>query len=165
MTLTKSEVNSVFGHRLRVRACGICLLESKILLVKHSPLGEKGHLWAPPGGGMEFGETAEESVIREIKEETGMNVKPEKLLFVHEYLQPPLHALELFFLTPPTGGFIKKGLDPEIPDNKQMIREVKFFSFEEINTMDKDTLHNIFSVVSTEKELLEFTGYFRQKTT
>lgn len=164
MTLTKGEVDSVFGHRLRVRACGICLRQGKILLVKHSPLGEKGYLWAPPGGGMEFGETAEESVVREIEEETGLIVHAEKLLFVHEYLKPPLHALELFFLTPPTGGFIKRGQDPEIPENKQMIREVKFFGFDEIKTMDKDTLHNIFSIASSEKELLAFTGYFRQKT-
>lgn len=161
MSISRNEVNAVFGNRLRVRACGICIREEKVLLVKHAPLGEKGFLWAPPGGGMSFEETAEACVIRELKEETGLEVKVEKLLFVHEYMNPPLHALELFFLTRIHGGEFKLGKDPEIPGNKQMLQQIRFFSFEEINQMDKENLHSVFSLISSLPELLQLTGYIR----
>jgi 8-oxo-dGTP pyrophosphatase MutT (NUDIX family) len=36
--------------------------------------------WELPGGRMEFGETAEETLIREMKEETGLQVIPIKVL-------------------------------------------------------------------------------------
>ncbi|MFT9497964.1 NUDIX hydrolase [Anaerosolibacter sp.] len=39
-----------------------------------------------PGGRMEFGETAEETLIREVHEETGLTVKPIKLLDTWNYI-------------------------------------------------------------------------------
>ena len=68
----KEVVKSVYGNRVRARACGICIHRGEILLVKHTGLGPEGVLWAPPGGGIEFGESAEDSLKREFKEETGL---------------------------------------------------------------------------------------------
>lgn len=45
--------------------------EGKILLHKRSD----NHLWSLPGGAMELGESIKETVIREVKEETGFNVE------------------------------------------------------------------------------------------
>ena len=42
--------------------------------------GVEEDLWELPGGRMEFGETAEETLKREMLEETGLAVKPIKLL-------------------------------------------------------------------------------------
>lgn len=36
------------------------------------------------GGGVHFGETAEESVVREVFEETGVNYEIDRLAFIHE---------------------------------------------------------------------------------
>lgn len=41
------------------------------------------NLWALPGGTMEIGESITETVIREVKEETGLNVKPERMVGVY----------------------------------------------------------------------------------
>ncbi len=41
----------------------------------------QGH-WALPGGKVEIGETVEEAIIREVKEETGFDVKPFRLIGV-----------------------------------------------------------------------------------
>lgn len=58
---------------------------SKFLLLKRT----KEDLWMPgrwglPGGKIEKGETPEEAVIRETKEETGINIKSPRLFHISE---------------------------------------------------------------------------------
>lgn len=54
----------------------------KALLIRRCPKDEiGGDLWESAGGKVEEGETLEEAVIREIFEETGLNVVPERLLY------------------------------------------------------------------------------------
>jgi ADP-ribose pyrophosphatase YjhB (NUDIX family) len=40
-------------------------------------------LWSIPGGTMEIGETIRDTVIREVKEETGLDVEPERLVGIY----------------------------------------------------------------------------------
>lgn len=47
--------------------------DGKFLLMKRKSSHGSG-TWAPPGGNIEFGETIEECAVREVKEETGLNV-------------------------------------------------------------------------------------------
>jgi len=47
---------------------------NKILLVKRKTVVFKGY-WALPGGRVDAGETVEQAVVREVKEETGLDVK------------------------------------------------------------------------------------------
>lgn len=53
--------------------------KSKILLIKRKrdPFGGQ---WALPGGGIELGETVEEALVREVREETGLEVGIERFL-------------------------------------------------------------------------------------
>lgn len=41
-----------------------------------------GSFWVLPGGAIEAGESAEEAAVREVAEETGLDVRLERLLFV-----------------------------------------------------------------------------------
>lgn len=54
--------------------------DKNILLVKMTY--QRLHPWGLPGGGLEYGEHPEEAVVREVWEETGLNVRIEKLLLV-----------------------------------------------------------------------------------
>lgn len=58
-------------------ACGCLIFNDKgqVLLQKRSDDG----LWGNPGGSMDLGETIYETIIREIKEETNLNIKKENL--------------------------------------------------------------------------------------
>lgn len=134
------EIVKAFGNRLRVRACGICMNNDKLLLIKHLNMSTIGYLWTPPGGGVSFGETVEECLIREFKEETGYDIKVGNFLFFYEYIEPPLHAIELFFSVEITGGDILIGKDPELLEN-QIIEEVKFCDDDFIFQENKDALH------------------------
>ena len=52
--------------------------QKRIFLVKLTY--QRFHPWGLPGGGVEYGESAVDAVIREVWEETGLNVEVEKLL-------------------------------------------------------------------------------------
>ena len=54
--------------------------ENKILLVKMTY--QRIHPWGLPGGSLEYSETPEVGVVREVHEETGLEVEVEKLLLV-----------------------------------------------------------------------------------
>jgi 8-oxo-dGTP diphosphatase len=65
-----------------------------------------------------------------------------KFLFVHEFLEAPLHAVELFFQVQIIGGTLKKGIDPELAHDAQIIDELRWFSREEIEAQPADIFHN-----------------------
>jgi len=149
-----------YGNQLRVRVCGICVEGNEILLVRHQALGKEGIFWSPPGGGMEYGQSAEENLIREFREETGLDIRVIRFLFVHEYLDPPLHAIELFYEVQISGGIMKLGRDPEMADEDQIIREVKFISFNAIRSSKKSYFHNTLSIGNTPAKLKAMHGYY-----
>lgn len=64
------------------KSCGCVVIDNnKVLLIKHNA----GH-WDLPKGHMEYGETEIETAIREIKEETNIDVEVnEKYRYVTEY--------------------------------------------------------------------------------
>ncbi|MEI7463434.1 MAG: NUDIX hydrolase [Candidatus Taylorbacteria bacterium] len=61
-----------------------CFYDGKLVVVYAA---EKGY-WAPPGGGIETGETYEEAVIREVKEETNMKVLSQKFIGYQDIYEP-----------------------------------------------------------------------------
>src|SRR5262249_31720119 len=61
----------------------------RVLLSRFAGSGGLGGVWSAPGGGVEFGESPAEAVVREVYEETGLHVRVTGLLdvtsVVHEF--------------------------------------------------------------------------------
>jgi len=150
-----------FGNKLRVRVCGILIEKGKILLIRHKSLGKNGVLWAPPGGGMLFAESAEETIKREFEEETGLKIQVERFLFTHEFLKPPLHAIELFFEVSRLGGTLNTGYDPEMKKNEQIITDAAYLDLDQIKEIGNDSMHNVLRKVTNLKDLLYLDGYVK----
>ena len=85
----------------------------------------------------------------------------ERFLFVHEYLDPPLHGIELFFEVKIMGGNLKKGADPEMEANAQIITQVEFKSLSEVQQLPKAHLHYVTQNISSFESLLNQSGYFK----
>ena len=132
-----------FGNRLRIRACGLLIKEKKILLIKHEGLGKLNALWAPPGGAVEFGETIRQTIKREFKEETNLNISVEQQIALCEHIEFPLHAIELFYRVAHESGDLHLGTDPELTDNEQIITDIKYLSKTDLLKLDKRLLHPI----------------------
>ena len=58
-----------------VRAYGILVHEDQVLLVRSSSLQINPPLWWLPGGGIDFAESPEDTLLREFREETGLAIK------------------------------------------------------------------------------------------
>lgn len=153
-------IQNTFGHRLRVRVCGLCFSGDDLLLIRHRGLGRLGYLYAPPGGEVHYGERAEAALVREFAEETGLRVRVRKFLFVYEFLEPPLHALELFFSVDAMEGKLRRGHDPEMSEVEQLIETLQFMSPEAIKQEPGEALHEMVKRCATPKELLSWRGYF-----
>ena len=64
---------------LNIRSGAIIMKDGKILMVGN----DRDYLYSV-GGRIKFGETAEEAVVREVFEETGVQMEIDRLGFVHE---------------------------------------------------------------------------------
>lgn len=72
---------------IRPGVTAIVLAERGLLLHRRSDNGR----WGLPGGSVEFGEAVAEAVVREVREETGYDVEPVRLVGV--YSRPDLDQI------------------------------------------------------------------------
>ena len=149
------EIAEIYGNKVRIRVMGLCWQSDALLMVRHQ-MGDTD-LWAPPGGGIEFGELLEDALKREFLEETGLMVSVGKFLFGCEFVQEPLHAIELFFEVNRLSGELKTGDDPEL----SIIRNAQFLSPDEIRRIPAGYIHGIFKNLGNPDKLRHMSGFYR----
>ncbi len=117
-------------YRNPIPAVGAVIFDyGKILLIKRKFEPSKGD-WALPSGFIEWGETAEDACIREVKEETGLAVKPEILLGVYRQVSHVYGELiVIVFSAIIIGGDLKAGDDAE---------DAEFFKIPDLPDLNHD---------------------------
>jgi len=152
-----SQTVEKFGNRIRLRVCGLLFKGEDLLLINHKGLYDHD-FWAPPGGGVEFGEKAENALKREFLEECGLHLTSHQYVFTCEFVKPPLHAIELFFIVQGHGE-PQLGRDPEM-DAMQLITDFKFWSDEALATLPPTNRHGILSQAKTLSRLPGLRGFY-----
>src|SRR5690606_4935921 len=94
----------------------VIVAEGQVLLIrrKYEPLAGQ---WSLPGGGVELGETLEECVAREMREETGLEVEIGPVIEVFDRItrdadgRVQYHYVLVDYLCWPIGGTLRAGSD------------------------------------------------------
>jgi 8-oxo-dGTP diphosphatase len=77
---------------------GIAVDRSQVLLTRLSSRDRDAGKWTLPGGGMEFGETPHETLVREFYEETGLIPTVRGVVDVISFLpRPDLHVVQMIY--------------------------------------------------------------------
>jgi len=155
----ETEIVEKFGNRLRTRVNGVLIKDNQILLIKHR-MAEGRYFWNVPGGGMKYGSNAIDNLKREFLEETGLEIAVGDFLCVYEYLDKPLHAVELYYEVKEIGGTLKLGKDPELENDKQLIVEIAYLDIEKLRFIKKSDKHRLFWEINDLNEVLKWKGYF-----
>ncbi|HXM41897.1 MAG TPA: NUDIX hydrolase [Bryobacteraceae bacterium] len=88
----------------------------KILLVERGKEPLKGY-WSLPGGVLEIGETLEQGIIREVREETGLEIQPLKVVEIFERIvrdaqgAAEYHYVLIDYICRVTGGTLQAADD------------------------------------------------------
>lgn len=108
--------------------------DNRILMVKQHH--EDKDIWMVPGGGIEEGESSMAAAVREMKEETGLDVEIDRLIWHTEEVSDRGQRFVNFFMGRIKGGMLELGEDPEFDRDHQVLREIKFMSREEIEAVE-----------------------------
>jgi ADP-ribose pyrophosphatase YjhB (NUDIX family) len=109
----------------RIRVAAVILKGDKILLVRHRKGARK--YWLLPGGGVEYGESLAEGLVRELEEESGFIVSVGDLVMVNDTIDPAgsRHTVNLYFRADILDGRLVTGADG-------VLEEVAFVPIKEV---------------------------------
>src|SRR3990172_6127140 len=92
----------------RISAGAIVIQRGRILLVRHGAAYHGRGFLVAPGGGVENDESIIQAAVREVKEETGLDVVPRKIVFVEDMISRLKRVIKVWFLCELVGGQLEK---------------------------------------------------------
>lgn len=114
--ISREKVEDIFCNEVgyqtpKIDTRGVIFKDNKILLVE-----EKNGSWSLPGGWVDVNTSAKESTIKEVKEESGLDVIVKKVIAVQdrEKHNLPIYAYKvckIFFLCEVIGGSFKENIE------------------------------------------------------
>ena len=104
--LERPEDGITLERTLRVSAGAIAFHEDRVLLVSYDDSPD-GRYFVGPGGGVLDGERIDQAVVREVREETALEVDPARILIVEDLLTSQQRTIKVWFLCHLTGGELR----------------------------------------------------------
>lgn len=120
-----------------IAAHALIMRDGLVLVTRRSEINDYMPLkWDIPGGFVEPGEPIEEALRREIKEETNLNVRVNKVLYIYSNLSqlPEKQVFQAVYLCEYENGDIK--LNPEEHDEHAWISKEEMADLEAIAFLD-----------------------------
>ena len=71
--------------QLTPTCCACIVHEGRLLMIQRATEPSKGE-WSFPGGHVELGETVLEAIRREVQEEVGLEIEPERVFQVYDWI-------------------------------------------------------------------------------
>jgi len=119
------------GGDVRVRVAGILITGNGVLLIAHKKNNDV--YWLLPGGGVDYGESLSEALVREFFEELNIDVTVRDLAFISDSIDPSggRHILNICFICSYTGGEYLLGEEGRLHDfnffGRNEIADIKIF--------------------------------------
>ncbi len=111
-----TEADRRYPKRPLVGVGAIIFQDGRILMAQRGKQPLKGW-WSLPGGALELGEELQQAVRREVREETGLEIRPVAVFEVFERIMrdaagaPEYHYVLIDYLCEVTGGALRPGDD------------------------------------------------------
>ena len=133
--------------------------KNQILLQKR----RDNQLWGLPGGLMELDDTIASCAIREVKEETNLDVKLERFIgvFSNPFMRWREHDYAKIISYAFTGKIIQSSSQSELKVNDHESLELRYFSYENLPRIHSiDTLEIIEAYYQNQYQLVEGKNYY-----
>ncbi len=118
--------------------------DKRVLLVRSTY--QRFHPWGLPGGSLDYGETPEDAVKREVWEETGLNVEIERFLLVKTWSPD---RVGLYYLCGITGGVFH-------PTDE--VSESGYFSLDDlpdVRPLDVEMIKQLYKIVEPQNYAID----------
>jgi len=119
---------------IRVRPSGVLVENNRVLLLKQNVTETQN--WSLPGGALETDESIEQCLVRELKEETGLDVLVIGLLYLTDRFYEENHIVHMTFLVERIGDlpieFTWNHIDGCSSNTSGRVREIRMVPVDEL---------------------------------